>query len=349
MGKNESALTAMRLRSNAATLERFAEAMEVGRLKQGYEILQEAGTTSDFPILMGNAQNRVLQQSYRAVPDQWRGLCRSGTIADFREKEIIRISEADDLDEIQEMGEVKDSTLSEAKETTSLSLFAKRFSVSWKTVVNDDLDAIRRQPERFGRAAARKINQLVFNNVLAANPTMSDGIALFHANHGNLGSTGLSESSLQAALTAIRHQTDDRGNKIAVLANLPTLLVPPALEWTAAKLVNTSLVPATSIGGQILGDINTLRGRCKLQVADWLDDANDWYVVADPNDIDTIQVDFLRMIGEAPQLFMKDQGWMFVGGGQAGIEQFDHEYLVRHVVTAKAVDWRGMYKAVVAA
>jgi hypothetical protein len=56
-------------------------------------------------------------------------------------------------------------------------------------------------------------------------------------------------------------------------------------------------------------------------------------------------MDFLRMIGENPQLFMKANEWMFVGGGQAGIEQFDHEYLVRHVAAAKAVEYRAMYKS----
>lgn len=337
-----------RLRSDSGVLTRFAEAIQVGRLQRAYEVLQEAGTTSDFPILMGNVQNRVLQASYRAVPDKWRSICGTGTIADFREKEIIRISEADDLEEIQEMAEIKDSTLSEAKEVTKLAIYARKFSVSWKTVVNDDLDAIRRQPDRFGRAASRLLNKLVFQGILEGNPNMSDGIPLFHATHKNLGSAALAEASLQDAFVAIQSQTDDKGNMIDLIVNKPKLVVPTKLTFTAKKLVNTTLVPGTSIGGQILGDINTLQGMAEVVEVPYLTDPNDWYLIIDPRDGDTIQMDFLRMIGENPQLFMKANEWMFVGGGQAGIEQFDHEYMVRHVAAAKAVDWRGMYAAKVA-
>lgn len=350
MGKTvETRVATVTLRSNPETLQRFAEAINRGQLHRAYEILQESGSTSDFPILMGNGQNRVLQASYRAVPDLWRQICNVGTIKDFREKEIIRISEADDLEEIQELAETKDSSLSEAKETTKLAVYARRYTVSWKTVVNDDLDAIRRQPDRFGRSASRLLNKLAFQGILESNPTMSDGVPLFHANHGNLGSAALGETSLQAAFAAIGQQTDDKGNKIDLIVNKPKLVVPKnELEFTAKKLVNTTLVPATSIGGQILGDVNTLQGMAEVVAVPYLTDSNDWYLIIDPRDGDTIQMDFLRMIGENPQLFVKRNEWEFLGGGVAGMEQFDHEYMVRHVAAAKAVDWRGMYKGQVA-
>lgn len=348
MAEKEIQIRNLRLRSNAETLKRFAEAFEAGRLERSYEILQEAGTTSDFPVLMGNGLNRVLQASYRAVPSYWQGITRQGTIADFREKKIIRLSESDDLQEIPERGEFRDSSLTEEQETTKLVKYGRKFSVSWETIVNDDLDAIKRQPERFGRSAGRLINRLVFQGVLEGNPNMSDGNALFSAAHGNLGGAALSETSLQAAITALRRQKDPKGQEIAVLTSKPFLVVPAELEFTAKKLVNASLNPGTNIGDAILADVNTLRGIAEPLVVEFLTDPNDWYLIANPLDIDTIQVDFLRQIGQQPQLFMRDTDWLYVGGGAASAQEFDAEYLVRHVVTAKAVDWRGMYKSTVA-
>lgn len=341
MGK-EVNLSSLRLRSNEDTLNRFAEAIARRQLQRAYEILQEANTTSDFPILMGNAANRVLQGAYRQVPDLWRKICNIGEIKDFREKEIIRVSEAEDLEEIREMAEVRESTLSEASEKTKLAIYAKKFNVGWKTVVNDDLGAIRAQPNRFGRASGRLLNKLAFQGVLEGNPTMGDSTPLFHADHGNLGSAELAESSLKDAFTAIRKQKDENGNPIDLIVNKPKLVVPLDLEWTANSLVNPAAI-IVSGGGSV--PTTQMQGKAEVVVAPYLTDPNDWYLIVDPNDSDTIAMDFLRMIGENPQLFMKANEWMFVGGGQAGIEQFDHEYLVRHVAAAKAVEYRAMYKS----
>nr|PZN43326.1 MAG: hypothetical protein DIU70_03990 [Bacillota bacterium] len=289
MNKNEVLLGSLRLKSDPETLERFAEALERGSLYRAYEVLKEAGTTSDFPILMGNAANRVLLDAYRSVPDDWRKIVRPGDMRDFREKELIRVSEAEDLEEVREYEEVKDSTLSESREKTKLAVYARKFKISWQTVVNDDLGFIRDQPARFGRAAARLINRLVFQGILQANPTMADGLPLFHASRGNLGSEPLSETALQNAITALRRMKDDSGAEIQVFTKPPKLVVPPELEWTARKLVGSTLVPQTSIGGQILADINTLRGVAEVVVTPFLTDPNDWYLVADPTDLPCIE------------------------------------------------------------
>lgn len=342
MRKNERRTDSIRLQSPPEVLQRFAECMEQGNLQRAYQILQESGSTSDFPVLMGTGSHRVVQQAYREVPSRWREICNTGTIPDFREKEIIRLSEADDLEEIKELSEIPDSKLSETKEKTKLAVFARRFSISWQTVVNDDTDTIRKQPQRFGRSAGRLLNRLVFPGILEGNPTMGDGTPLFHADHGNLGNAELAETSLQDAFTALRKQKDEKGNPLDIIVNKPKLVVPTDLVWVAEKLVNPIAVVQN---GGASTPITSTQGKAVVVEAPWLTDPNDWYLIIDPRDGDTIQLDFLRMIGENPQLFMKADQWQFVGGGQAGIDQFDHEYMVRHVAQAKAVEWRNMYKS----
>jgi hypothetical protein len=324
---------------------RLHEALEMGSIKRAYEVLQEAASTSDFPILLANTLNRVMQRSYQQVPDQWRSIVNIATVPDFKEKEIMRLSEADDLVEIQgEPGEYKDSSLIESKETYQLSIYGRTFSVTFKTIVNDDMDAIRKQPDRFGRAAARLLNQLVYKNILEANPNMGDGKALFHADHKNLGNAALSEASLTAAITAMRNQTDDKGNKIVVQPKY--LVVPNELEWTARKLLQSAQVP-----GSADNDANVLRD-VGLQpiICPWLTDANDWYLIADPATIDTIEIGFLRGVGESPQLFLKSPGWTTLSGMTAdpfGMDDEPIKYKVRHIAKAKAVDFRGLYKSAV--
>lgn len=321
------------------------EALEMGSIRRAYEVLVESGSTSDFPLLLGDSMNKVLQKAYQQVPDQWRQLVNIATMPDFKEKEILRVSEADDLLEVQEEGEYKDSTLDESQEKYKLSVFGRTFSVGYRAIINDDLDAIRKQPDRFGKSASRLLNTLVFKNVLEANPNMSDAKALFHADHKNLGNAALAEISLTAAITAMRNQTDEKGTKIVVVPKF--LLVPNELEWTARKLLQSAQVPGTANNDEnVLRDVGLVPVVCP-----WLTDANDWYLIADPATTDTIEVGFLRGVGEAPQLFLKSPGWTTITGMQVSPFDMDDEpikYKVRHIAQAKAVDWRGMYKSAVA-
>ena len=74
-----------------------------------------------------------------------------------------------------------------------------------------------------------------------------------------------------------------------------------------------------------------------------LTDANDWGLFADPADIDILEVAFLNG-QEEPEFFLADtptQGLMFTAD--------KIQYKIRHEYGGVVVDFRGSYKAVVAA
>ena len=76
-------------------------------------------------------------------------------------------------------------------------------------------------------------------------------------------------------------------------------------------------------------------------MADW-QDKNDWAVSADPNDIPTVEIAFLDG-EEEPQVFIQDsptQGSMFANDTIT--------YKIRHIYGGNVLDYRGLYKAVVA-
>ena len=61
-----------------------------------------------------------------------------------------------------------------------------------------------------GRAASRTVGDIVWK-VLTSNPTMSDGVTLFHAaTHKNLAASGsvINAANVGAARTAMRKQKD---------------------------------------------------------------------------------------------------------------------------------------------
>lgn len=123
------------------------------------------------------------------------------------------------------------------------------------------------------------------------NPTYGDGQVLFSTAHplvsggtnSNRPSTGadLNETSLEAAVIQIAAWTDERGLLIA--AKPRKLIVPPALQFVATRLLETEQRVATADN-----DINALRNNGSIPegytVNHYLTDTNAWFLTTDvPN------------------------------------------------------------------
>jgi hypothetical protein len=125
----------------------------------------------------------------------------------------------------------------------------------------------------------------------AGNPTYGDGQVLFSTAHPLVGggtnsnrpTTGadLNETSLEAAVIQIAAWTDERGLLIA--AKPRKLIVPPALQFVATRLLETSLRVGTTDN-----DINALKNNGSIPegytVNHFLTDTNAWFLTTDvPN------------------------------------------------------------------
>ena len=125
----------------------------------------------------------------------------------------------------------------------------------------------------------------------SGNPTYGDGKVLFATDHplvnggtnSNRPTTGadLNETSLEAAVIQIAAWTDERGLLIA--AKPKKLIVPPALQFVATRLLETSLRVGTTDN-----DINALKSNGSIPggyaVNHFLTDTNAWFLMTDvPN------------------------------------------------------------------
>ena len=131
----------------------------------------------------------------------------------------------------------------------------------------------------------------VLNNGFSALYTGGDGQPLFSTAHplvaGGVNSntpstqTDLNETSLEAAVIQIAAWTDERGLLIA--AKPRKLIVPPALQFVATRLLETSLRVGTNDN-----DINALKNNGSIpegySINHYLTDTNGWYLCTDvPN------------------------------------------------------------------
>lgn len=228
-------------------------------------------------------------------------------------------------------------TIGTPSESTKVNEFSAKLVIDEQDVLNNQFGNTEQiMPEVLGSAAKRLRPDLVYS-VLLANPVMRDGVQLFHNSHVNLqGSSALADATLGAAQSLISSHTE-----AGVSLNLRGryLLVPPALERTAAKLLaEVELINSSSSLPMVLRS----EGRLGNGVVDPLTGTvhagsnTSWYLAADGKQ-HTIEVSYLEGTGRQPVIRMG-----FLSEGQFGM-WFD----VEHFVGATALDWRGMAKSTV--
>lgn len=292
-------------------------------------------TTSDFPLILGDATGRTLRAAYAAAPSGLKRVARQTTARDFKDRHRVQLGEAPRLEKVNEHGEFKSGTIGEGKETYRVATYGKIFGLSRQAIVNDDLRAFDDVPRKMGQASAATEAQLLADLILANGgngPTMSDGSPLFHTSHknkaagGDLGTfTGTSptfDALVGAGRLALRKQVGLSGELISVTPKF--LIVPPDQETAAEK----GLAPVTATK---TADYNPFSGKLELVVEPRLTSATRWYVSADPSEVDGLEYAYLEG-APGPQITTR-----------AGFEVDGVEIKVALDFGAGFVDWRSWY------
>lgn len=293
----------------------------------------EAVSSTTFGEILGDSVTRAMIREYRALEayGDWRWLCDVVPVTDFRTQRRTRMGGYGNLPAVAENGDYDPLTTPGDEEATYAA--TKRGgteTISLEAIANDDVGAIRRIPLALAVAAGRTLYEFVYN-FLATNPTIYDGVALFHATHNNLGTAALDATSFAAARLAMKRQAELSSSKRLGIT-LRHLVIPADLEEAAFDL----FVRDTN------NDETFVQSRKPtVHVVDYWTDANNWYATADNSQVPLLELGFYG--GEEPQLFVQDnptQGSLFSN------DQI--KYKIRHIYGGAVRDFRGFYGAVVA-
>ena len=170
-------------------------------------------------------------------------------------------------------------------------------AVDRNAIEDDQYGQINVRVRELATEAARFFDELGFTligqgiNTTGTAGTIYEGVSLacydakafFATNHtegdsgtqSNRGSSALSATALQAAITAMRKFKNDKGKPAHVKPNL--LCVPPDLEWEAKELLNSAYYPEEGTTTNKFAT-NVLKGALDLLVNDYLTDTDNWYV-----------------------------------------------------------------------
>lgn len=232
----------------AAKCLSYAGFRHLDSMSSGELMVRALESTSDFPKLLGSNMNRILLDAYALAPQTWAPLAEEYPVADFRQIEMLRLGSTGTPVRLVEGGEIQFGGLEDAtRERTNVLRYAKGEKITFELLVNDDLNGIRRLLNSQGEAMQRLQSNLAWEQI-TSNPTMGDGVALFHAaSHGNLDGSGavISNASLGAMRLAMRKQTEPNGYDYLNLA--PThLIIPPELETGVNQLLQNAFQPVQS-------------------------------------------------------------------------------------------------------
>jgi ATP-dependent Clp endopeptidase proteolytic subunit ClpP len=284
-------------------------------------------TTSDFPILLQDAGNRVLLDGYQAAQSAFKALARRRNAVDFRALSSVRLSDPSPLEEVPESGEITHSTRTEEGESFALKTFAKLFAISRQALINDDLGAFADTLRAFGRSAAETEARLLAGLFTANGGNgvkLSDGVNLFDASRGNKASTGaaLNIESLGAARAAMRLTKGPDGDTVLGLAPA-FLVVGPELETQAEQIL-------AEINAAKASDANPFAGKLELLIEPRINDKS-WRLFASTATAPILSIAYLNG-NEGPILEAKD-GWNVLGTEFRAILDFG----------CGVTDWRGAY------
>ena len=325
--------------------------------------VEEALTTSDFPLMFGDVLDRLLLAAYKTVEPAWKPFTKMSTVKDFRDAYRFAVYGSDQfLPQVGEKGEYLASKLDELRYTIAVLKYGRQIDLSWEAMINDDLGALRDIPERFAKAAVRTEHRIMTTLYASDEGAHTEGAG------GNLYELGincniaasadcpLTIANLEHGVKTMNQFTDIGGEPI--LASPKFLVVCPALEFTARQILTSALKMWTDDAGGVLDahPTSNVIATIGLQlivdkylpvVNTGADQDTQWYLFSDPADIASLEAAHLSG-HESPEIAMKSSDKVTVGGGPISPFSGDFAtdnvfYRVREVFGGTKLDWRGSF------
>lgn len=257
-------------------------------------------TSGMFSNILLDAANVNLRRSYddaRTTYQIW--MKRAPSVPDFKLTHAAIAGELGDPKSIPEDGEFEEVTMSDGKEAYRVSVWGSLFSISWQTIINDQLRSFNEAPAKMGRSMRRKENRIAYGVVNDNAALQTDNVALFHSSHTNRQTGANSDAAALKAKWAIaaRRMAEQKGldtDSGALNLEPRYIIYPPSLDDLVATALNSS-----SLHSSNPGVANTKQGAyepiwdAQMGAAQGGSDTR-YILAADYNDVDTIEYAYLQ-------------------------------------------------------
>lgn len=236
-------------------------------------------TTSDFPLLLENAGNKMLEAGFAAAAPSYRTFFGQRPFNDFKAHSFLTAGDFPAPVELSEGASITAGTISEKREQITAKTYARQVRVTRQMLVNDDLGAFTDFGTMIGRRVADFENALAYalvNTASGDGPTLATGSAAVFgtgAARANKASAGavISEATLDAGYAGIMNQQSLDGIRLNIQ---PRFLLTGSAYRGAAMRFTTRISPEVGANVGLYSDL--------VPVADANIVGNRWYLFADP-------------------------------------------------------------------
>lgn len=334
-----------------------------GEIKSQIVEAQESHSTSDFPEALRSVTQAAFLQEYEQIPTVYTSYTRQYNVASLRPQafyslawdgsqtpqinagEVVLTENPGAIARVPELTEFPEISFKASETSFSVAKYGARVSFSFEMLLNDEWGALETLPTQLAQLARNK-EDIIATEVLAS--ATGPDATFFNAQNGNIiaGNPALSVEALDNAMAQIRTRTYN-GNPVYV-SNF-TLMVPPALEAEAKRLVGVSSFVIDDPVNGTYTYANPVSG-VQVLVNPWLTvidksaNANTtWYLLPTGSAGIRPAVVFSKIRGrETPELRISNDTGNYLGGGEVpGREgsflSDDIQFRVRHFVGAAGI------------
>jgi hypothetical protein len=238
-------------------------------------------TGSDFPLLLANSGNKMLEAGYALANPSYRTFFARRRFNDFKAHSFLTVGDFPSLQALSEGGEIKRGTVSEKREQITPGTYSRGVAVTRQMLVNDDLGAFADFGSMIGRSVADFENATAYGVVNTASgdgPTLLEGSAAVFASGGTRNNKAGTASTVTAValglgFNAIQAQSSVGGLKLNLQ---PRYLVCSLVQrYEALKFADSAVVPSGPT------NVNPFAGLFQV-VPEANIPNNRWYLFADP-------------------------------------------------------------------
>jgi hypothetical protein len=238
-----------------------------------------------FTVALNDSANKILVSAYMQAPSPWKSFAAIKSAANFKNQTGVRPTFLGDLRELPPGGTIDHGSFDEETYEWRVKTYAKQLQVDRHDFINDDLGVFSEILPSFGKAAARTLNDLVAETILANTGSF---FSTDNANYFEGAATNLQASSLATAIQKLRQMEDDEGDLLDLEPEV--LYVPPELEVTGRELLESTEVQRYVASGTDRAPMgNALKSTAKLVVDPRLSStaftnwsATAWYLFTNP-------------------------------------------------------------------
>lgn len=299
-----------------------------------------AMAVSDLPELLSDTLNKKLQQEYNHYPQDWRKWCSVRSIGSLATQISVQLDGLASMPSVAEGASYTQISATDFSASYTPKKYGATIVITREMILRDDTQGLTRLPGKLAQACGLTLNQTICG-LVENNSTIYDGAALFLStsvrgpNGGNLISGALASATLADALMKLRSVRDKTNDGSPIIFRRAWLVVPPALELTAARLCGSEYAVQGGSREAPEGGYNFFRQKgLDYIIAPWYSSASKHFVVMDPQDCPGMEIGFVNG-QDTPQLFIQDDprvGSVFTN------DQIS--YKVRFEFGATIVNWR---------